>query len=266
MTIALATAWNPRGEFSRFETLHPRLLEEYVGMAISLPPEVDPQLAKKMNALPRVDTVVTEHWSHGRYMALKLVEEIGATHVQYADFDRLLRWVETYPDEWKYVLKQAQEVDCLILGRSPDAYQTHPKALVETEAISNLVVSSLLGRTMDISAGSKCFSKHACRTILANSVPGNALGTDAEWPIIMKHSDFTVNYLEVDGLEWESADRYQDKAADRYSQETAATIYDADPENWSRRVAIAMEIVKVGFDTINSKLTAKPATGNRGDC
>jgi hypothetical protein len=266
MTIALASAWNPRGEFSRFETLHPWLLEEYVGMAISLPPDTDPQLARKISALPRVGTIVTEHWSHGRYMALKLVEEIGATHVQYADFDRLLRWVETYPEEWKHVLKQAQEVDCLILGRSPAAYQTHPKALVETEAISNMVVSFLLGRTLDVSAGSKCFSKDACRTILANSVPGNALGTDAEWPIIMKHSGFTVNYLEVDGLEWESADRYQDKAADRYSQETAATRYDADPENWSRRVAIAMEIVKVGLDTIDSNLSTKSDTGNRIDC
>ena len=58
-----------------------------------------------------------------------------------------------------------------------------------------------------------------------------------------------VDYLTVDGLDWESADRYRTEAADQHSQKEAADLYDADPQNWSRRMAVAMEIVRVGLET-----------------
>jgi len=126
--------------------------------------------------------------------------------------------------------------------------------LFETEKISNSVVSYLVGRSMDISAGSKSFSRLACESILLNSTPGNALGTDAEWPLILKQLGFQVDYTEVDGLDWESADRYQEKAADPDRQKSTAALYDSDPENWSHRVAVAMEIIEVGFNTLRRDL------------
>lgn len=258
MTIALATAWNPRGELNRFINLLPRFQEEYYGMEFSLPPDVEPQLVKQLNDLPQVAAKVTKDWSHGRYLALKSAAELSTTHIQYADFDRILRWVETRPAEWHQVLQQIEEHDCLIIGRSSASYQTHPRALIETEAISNLVVSQLVGQPMDVSAGSKSFSKRACMAILMNSEPGNALGTDAEWPLILKQLGFQVEYIEVDGLDWESADRYLDKAADPNSQKEAAHIYDADPQNWSQRAAVAMQIVQVGLDTISRDFPSKP--------
>jgi hypothetical protein len=260
MRIALATAWDPRGEMTRFLNLLPQFQDAYRGMAFSLPPRVGEHLVEKLNGLSQVTATVTEDWPHGRYSALKLAADFGAEHIQYADFDRLLRWVETRPDEWRQVLSEIPEHDCLILGRSAASYQTHPRALIETEAISNHVVSHLVGQPMDVSAGSKCFSIQACETILLNSTPGNALGTDAEWPLILKRSGFEVDYLEVDGLDWESADRYQDKAADKHSQKEAADMYDADPANWSRRAAVAMEIVQVGLDTLARDIASKSET------
>lgn len=255
MTIALATAWDPRGETTRFKNLLPQLQDAYSRIAFSLPPGVAPELVEQLTGLPRVTASMTEDWSHGRYTAMKLAADFNPDHVHYADFDRLLRWVETRPDEWQQVLAEVPNHECLIMGRSPASYQTHPKALLETEAISNRVVSYLLGRTMDVSAGSKSFSLQACVSILANSVPGNALGTDAEWPLILKKLGFSVGYIEVDGLDWESADRFQDEAADLHSQREAAKQYDAHPGNWSRRVAVAMEIIKVGLDTMSRDLT-----------
>ena len=261
MSVALATAWNPRGELNRFLNLLTVFQKGYDGMAFSLPPSAEPRLVKQLNDLPQVAVNVTKDWSHGRYLALSSAAEFAATHIQYADFDRILRWVETRPGEWHQVLKQITEQDCIIIGRSNASYQTHPRALVETEAISNLVVSHLIGQPMDVSAGSKSFSKHACRTILMNSEPGNALGTDAEWPLILKQLGFRVDYIEVDGLDWESADRYQEKAADPNSQKEAAEMYDADPRNWSQRAAVAMQIVQVGLDTVSRDFssTSKPA-------
>jgi hypothetical protein len=103
---------------------------------------------------------------------------------------------------------------------------------------------------MDVSAGSKGFSRAAAEYILAHSTAGHALGTDAEWPLLAQRAGFVVDYLEVDGLDWESADRYQDQAADAESQRQAALNYDGDPQNWARRVDIAREIVDIGLKTI----------------
>jgi hypothetical protein len=254
MTTALATAWDPRGETTRFTYLLPQLQEAYSGIAFSLPPGVAPELVEQLTDLAQVTASVTEDWSHGRYTAMQSAADFTPGHVHYADFDRLLRWVETRPDEWRQVLAEVPDHDCLIMGRSPASYLTHPKALLETEAISNRVISYLLGRAMDVSAGSKSFSLKACESILANSVPGNALGTDAEWPLILKKLGFCVGYIEVDGLDWETADRFQNEAADLQSQKDAAKRYDAHPGNWSRRVAVAMEIIEVGLDTMNRDL------------
>jgi hypothetical protein len=254
MTIALGTAWQPRGELTRFLNLLPLFQQEYSGMAFSLPPKVDPQVVTHLRELPDVNVMVTPDWSWGRYSAIQMAQEFSTTHIQYADFDRLLRWVETRPEEWRKVLRTIQEHDCLIIGRSPSSYQTHPQALIETEAISNLVVSHLVGQTLDVSAGSKGFSSGACETIIDNSQPGFALGTDAEWPLIIKRAGYQVDYLAVDGLDWESADRYRKEAADQRSQKEAADLYDADPQNWSRRMAVAMEIVRVGLDAATRKI------------
>jgi hypothetical protein len=260
MTIALGTAWHPRGELNRFLNLLAQFQQVYSGMAFALPPEVDPDLVDHLQGMTRVEVMVTPDWSWGRYSALQLALEFSTTHIHYADFDRLLRWVETRPEEWHDVLAKIQESNCLIIGRSPASYRTHPKALVETEAISNLVVSNLIGLPLDVSAGAKGFSRRACQAILENSKPGFALGTDAEWPLLVNRLGYQVEYLAVDGLDWESADRYRAEAADQHSQKEAAALYDADPQNWSRRIAVAMEIVQVALDAATRKINPDSKT------
>jgi hypothetical protein len=254
MTIVLATAWHPRGELDRFLNLLPLFQQAYTGIAISLPPETDPVLIHRLQELTKVEVVTTPDWTWGRSLALEGALEFSGTHIQYGDFDRLLRWVETKQAEWERTLDVIQEFDCLIIGRSNRSYQTHPQALIRTEAISNMVVSHLLGQPLDVSAGSKGFSRKACEYLVANCEPGNAMGTDAEWPLILKRAGFEINYVSVDGLDWESADRFRDEAADVQSQKKEAKIYDADPQNWSRRVDVAMEIVQVGIESMKRKL------------
>ncbi len=257
MTIALATAWRPRGELTRFINLLPHLQNAYSGIAVSLPPEADEKVVKHLQELPPVKVVITPDWSSGRYLALQHALEIDCTHIQYADFDRLLRWIETRPQEWQQTLEIIQQHDCLIIGRSAASYQTHPQALIQTEAISNLVVSYLAGQAMDVSAGSKGFSREAAEFILAHCEPGHALGTDAEWPLVLMSAGFRVNYVTVDGLDWESADRFQKTAADQHSQKKAAEDYDADPENWAKRVGVAMEIVQLGINTVGREINPR---------
>jgi hypothetical protein len=250
MTVALATTWHPRGELDRFLKLLPVLQKAYTGIAISMPPETEESLLEKIQDLELVEAVVTPDWSWGRYLALKSALQFPGTHIQYADFDRLLRWIETRWGEWQEILQVIQIHDCLVIGRTSGSYETHPQALVQTEAISNQVVSYLLGQPMDVSAGSKGFSRQAVEFILANCEPGHALGTDAEWPLTLMKGGFQVESIRVEGLDWESADRYRQNAADSESQRNAAVDYDADPQNWARRVAVAEEIVRLGFETM----------------
>jgi len=248
MTLALAAAWQPRGELARFQRLLPELGQVYDELVISLPPQPDPVLVEALRASnPRLTVAITNDWSWGRYTALQMALETHCNHIHYADFDRLLRWVETRPEEWQRTVSAIQEADCLLVGRTPAAYATHPQALVQTEAISNRVISHLLGRPVDVSAGSKGFSRAAAAYVIANTLPGHALGTDGEWPVLLQRAGFRVDYISVDGLDWESADRFQEQAANPYSQRQAAGAYDADPQNWQHRIAVAMEIVHCGL-------------------
>lgn len=254
MAIVLASAWQPRGEFKRFFQHLPLLKKAYRGIAITLPPDTETGLIESLNVHPEIKAVATSDWSHGRADALRLALDFSGSHVHYVDFDRLIRWIETRREEWDNILPEIVNHDCLVIGRSAHSYQTHPRALIQTEAISNLVISYLVGHSLDVSAGSKSFSRRACAYIVANCVPRNALGTDAEWPVIIKRGGFEINSILVDGLDWESADRFQDTAADKNSQEHLAEIYDEDPENWSKRVDVAREIVQVGFEAMHREL------------
>jgi hypothetical protein len=247
MSLALATAWRPRGELERFERLLPAFRQVYASIAVSLPPE-EAAAAQWLASQAGLYVVASPDWSWGRHLALVTALETGASHIQYADCDRLLRWAETRPEEWRRAAAEIRLHDCLVIGRTEAAYQTHPRALVETEAISNLVTSFLLGQTLDVSAGSKGFSQAAAECLAANCQPGRALGTDAEWLVVLKRAGFVIHSLTVDGLDWESADRYQDRAAGADDQLRAAEDYDADPSNWQARLQVALEIVQSGLE------------------
>jgi len=249
MSVTLAATWHPRGEMNRLIVHLGDLVAAYAQIVIITPPMGDLNTrevseVEEINRLPGILVRQPDNWSRGRYAALQASLETNPSYIQYADLDRLLRWVETRPDEWLHTVAKMMSSDSLIIGRTPFAYQTHPAALVQTEAISNQVVSHFLGRFMDVSAGSKGFCREAADYIVANTVPGHAMGTDAEWPILLHKAGFQIDYVEVDGLDWESADRYKDLAAKQEDQLQAAIQYDADPRNWEHRVEIAREIVE----------------------
>lgn len=254
MNIALASAWHPRGELDRFLGLLPQLEGAFSGIHITLPPETGEEFYHRLQNLPQVSVTLTPDWSWGRFIAVEGALTYPCSHIQYADFDRLLHWVETRPAEWLKLLDRIINEECLIIGRSVRAYQTHPKALIQTEAISNRVVSQILDQEMDVSAGAKGFSREAAEFIMANCVPGHALGTDAEWPIILKRAGFRLAFVTADGLDWESADRFQQKAAGEQDQQAAADEYDSDPDNWAKRLEIAQEIITQGYQAAARKL------------
>ena len=254
MTIALAATFNPRGEIPRLLRLYAQLEAVYSHRIVSLPPTALPQEIEQIKRLPTVQVIVNADWSHGRYAALKAAFETGADYLHYVDLDRLIRWVETRPDEWKQTLKRIQESDCLIIGRTEAAWETHPQVMIQVEKIINSTFSYLLGQNFDFGSGSKGFSRYAAAFILANSRPENALGTDTEWPILLHRGRFRLDEMLVDGLDWEIPDQYQDHAADRQRQNRIAEEYDADLKHWMRRVDDTVNVVKAGLEAFQREL------------
>jgi hypothetical protein len=253
MTIALAATWNPRGELGRFERLLPALRQVYSHLVISFPPVADDQVLRlftegKFATHPDITVVQNQVWSWGRYRSLHQALQTPVTHIHYADMDRLLRWVETHPAEWRQAVERIETGDYLIMGRSASAYATHPQALVRTEAISNRLISQLVGQALDVSAGSKGFSRRAAQFLVDRTQPGRALGADGAWTVLLHRGGFQVDYLEVDGLDWETADRYQSRSASAGQQLELAQAYDQDPAHWAMRVEVALEIVEAGLD------------------
>lgn len=258
MSVVLATTYHPRGEINRLRRLYPILQDIYTDVVISLPPSARGEDVDAIKMLPHVQAFVNTEWPQGRYNALKKSLETDASHVHYADMDRLLRWVEIAPDELRQTAKRIEQSDFLVIGRTEQAWATHPQALRQTEKISNSVFSSLLNQELDLSAGSKGFSRSAVEFLMVNTLPARAMGADSEWIVVLHRAGFKVQALLVNGLDWETADRYSDHAADAETQRRAAEIYDTDAQHWAMRVGVALEIVQSGLDAMRRELKTTP--------
>ncbi len=254
--IALTMTWQPRGELPRLVRFMPVLSEVYQRVIVVLPPTVEASLLEALEKLG-INTVVSSEWSGGRYLALHTALETGAELIHYADLDRLVHWVETREAEWRRSVGMLNQADCVCFGRTPMAYATHPRALIETEATSNRVISQLLGRTMDVGAGSKGFSRKAAAFLDANTQPGASMGMDAAWLLLLNRAGYQIKYVAVDGLDWELADAYRMEAADAETQRQAAAAYDADASHWEWRVKVADEVVQTGLRAANQPVETK---------
>jgi hypothetical protein len=123
-----------------------------------------------------------------------------------------------------------------------------------TEGMANATFSHLLGRPVDLGAGSKGFSRRAVDLLMKLTQPGRAIGTDSEWPVLLWRAGYTLDTVLCDGLDWETADRYRDTAADSELQRTKAAERDADPQEWAYRATIAQEIIEKGIEALTRPL------------
>jgi hypothetical protein len=247
MSIALAMTWNPRGETERFLRFYPEFSRWYTGVAVITPPDPDPDAVEMLESLREVRVLTHGDWVAGRQLALDTALEFDCDFVHYVDCDRLLRWFELHQDELCQTIDRAQTVDCLVIGRTEAAFATHPRCLRDTETITNEVFSHLLGQPLDLCAGSKAFSRTAAEFLARNSQPSHGWCTDAEWIVLLHRVGFSIGSVLVDGLDWETADRYLPHAADADTQREAAEAYDTDPLNWTARVQVAHESIQAGL-------------------
>jgi hypothetical protein len=255
MTVAIACTWKPYGDEQRLQAVAARFAALGIQLCVALIDGDDAHL-QLLHSLPTTPTVVRPPRGQGRYAVVQAALTTSATHMLAVDTDRLLRWAETHPDELTAVVAQLSQTDCLILGRTQHAFATHPHALQDTEALINAVFSHLLDLAVDLGGGARGWSRRAAEVILAWSEP-TAWG-DASWPVLAQRSGLPVSYRAVDGLAWETADRYQPGAVDGASQQAAAARIDRDAAKWAMRVRVAREIIVEGLAAIHKVPITEP--------
>jgi hypothetical protein len=188
---------------------------------------------------PSGSTTGLHELGRSRRGALALALELGAPYILLCDFDRALHWAERYPDELARVVGRAGERDFTVLGRTPRAFDSHPRNQRDTEAIVNNVYATVGGHAWDVTAAARALSRRAAAAILAGC-PDESIGTDVSWPLfVARESGFTLDYIAAEGLEFETADRHAGEVAAAGGLERWIARLDADPRRWAQRLEIA---------------------------
>jgi len=234
MDTVLACTGYPQRKLTQLQQLMPQLAEVYSAIVFSVPPDLTKDEISALEMMPKSTVVVNAEWSRGRHAAIQQALETPATHIHCADLDRVLHWIETYPEEWRRVVSQIPTTDCLIIGRTDAAFQTHPQALQQTERIINTVLSYVLGQTVDLGGGSRGYSRQAAQFLMARSVCRRSWCVDSEWVTLLYQGGFKVEYVAVDGL-----------ASPGYP-----TTYDTNARRWAFRVNVALDIIQSGLATM----------------
>jgi hypothetical protein len=258
---ALAATWVPRGELDRLRAMLDDLRALYGAVIVALPPDVSPDITQSLNDLPGVEPLTGVDWPSARHESVRRALAAGAAGVQYCDFDRLLHWLEVFPAELRDVVARIDRADCVVLGRTARAWETHPRCMAETEALFNVAFSHLLGvESWDFGAGSRTFRREAAVFLLDHSPPEDGWAIDAAWPLMLARSGYEVAYRAVDGLEWETPDQRRGAVAPDAVRRAMAAAWDADPVRWQQRVAVADAIMRVGIRAA-ARIPASPRPG-----
>lgn len=236
----------------------PLLSEIYSGMYVVVTSGTDPATVDELEKfevnveLQDGGGVGLQYISDARRQALRAGLLNGHGHTHFIDIDRLMQWVSNYPEELESVVKQIPEHDFLVIGRTRRAFETHTRCQIETESTINKVISLLTGREMDYTAASRGFSKEASKVILKHSKTDHA-GTDGEWPVIIHCcTDFPIDFIAVEGMEFEIGVRRPERVEKAGGVEEYKKLRDSDPMSWMHRISTAEQISATAISTYNS--------------
>jgi hypothetical protein len=143
--------------------------------------------------------------------ALEYIELAESQRIFYIDFDRLVHWIMNYPNEFIESIEKANSVELTHFGRTSKAFSTHPSTQKNTERIVNYLSSQLLGFNDNRDLISVCFSfTIQLADLILSKKYYTQMGFYAAFPVLLWNYAERKQYVEVEGLEWETPDRYQE--------------------------------------------------------
>lgn len=205
--------------------------------------------ATVLKELRRLGCRVTKRRSHAYGPGLTLREAVrhghaaaGAGPMLFMDMDRALHWARTKPEEHARIAKRAANVEWFIGERSPRAYRTHQRALIETEALANGLLSKALGerRVHDFLAPCIGLSPAARETVLRLPTRRD-FSLIGQWILALQKAGFRPTYARCDGMDWETPDQFRDLVKRLGGKAAFRASLDASPAEWEKRRKIARD-------------------------
>jgi hypothetical protein len=237
--VCLATALcDPDAELlPKAQLLWPGLTERFDTVAIHVTTDTHPEwmtFLANQSVPTRTAPPAWDHIGLHRRRSLEIaLDHFDGERIFYVDPDHILRWLEREPAELEEAMKLVGLWDCLIVGRSPAAFDAAPARLRETETVVNQIYALMTGRSWDLLMAARGLSRTGAETIVRTSAE-NTIGNDMAWPLLIEQAGLTLGYLEADGLTYETNTAYANELRDDL---------DEDPEAWMLRVYAANQQV-----------------------
>jgi hypothetical protein len=244
--VALALIhYDPTGAlFEQAVRVLPHLQHIFVDIAVfanaaTAPRSIDYLRQHNVRVVAEATQVGLNHLGWFRRAAVQLALHGPCPFILYCDFDRILHWMEFHPQELIDVAQQIDAYDFTILGRTARAFATHPRLQRDTEAIINHVFERITNRAWDTGAGARGLSRRAAEAIVTGCLD-DQISNDVTWPLCLRQrGGFTLGYIEVEGLEFETADRFPAEVARAGSVARWSEQLDDDPQHWATRLELA---------------------------
>lgn len=186
--------------------------------------------------------IQVDNYKQAVKLALDRIVSPENEKVFYIDFDRLIHWTNTYPNELTKTLKENSDVEYLHIGRTQRAFNIHPVTQKETEIMVNELGSKILGfaETRDIISVCFLFTKELGEKILKikNTTKTGFYGI---WPIIFWRSTNRKRYVEREGLEWETPDQFLTEISDIGYEDWLMKF--VTPNEWKKRVQLLHDVL-----------------------
>ncbi|WP_298816936.1 hypothetical protein [Chloroflexus sp.] len=180
-------------------------------------------------------------WRRGA-VQLALTAFPKAEWLLFCDLDRVLHWVECWPDELAATIQALPAADLTVLGRTPRALASHPRAQVATETVVNEFFARITGQAWDVMAAARGLSRRAAELIVTTS-RDDSIGADCTWLQLAQQAGLKLVYRATEGLEFETLDRYLDEVAILGGAQAWLDRFDADPRNWLMRIDLARAVI-----------------------
>jgi hypothetical protein len=246
MTVALALIqYDPRGLlFDQTVRMLPQLQQVFSDIALYANVATAPHSLEYLtqHGVRVIAEAVEEGFSYiGKFRraAVEFALRGPCPFIIYCDFDRILHWMEYHPAELRYVTQQITQYDFTILGRTARAFATHPRIQRDTEAIINHVYERVSDRAWDTGAGARGLSRRAAKAIVTGC-RDDAISNDVTWPLcLQQRGDFSLGYLETEGLEFETPDRFPAEVARAGGVAQWSEQLDDDVQHWAARLELA---------------------------
>lgn len=181
----------------------------------------------------------------GLWRMVQLGLDRPVDRIHYCDLDRLMHWLDRYPDELADLPSRCSEHDVTMLVRSQQAFHSHPDCQVLTEGIANAVIARRLGlANPDAFSGSYVWSRRAAEALVASTCPRD-LRWYSEAVMAPFRTGCTIGTVVVEGLEWETPDQYPGEIANLGYAAWLAQFESA--EQWRMRVEMARVYVEAAL-------------------